>query len=156
MSDLNQRLIQAYHGNKGLHQEQDNYYLGTFRERVVLTATRQQCQEETFARYFPTVLKQVKDTYPNVTVKISAKLPTDKQITLLQASQKEDLSATIIADNTEQSPYGLVIHSDTAENRPEIAIEEVFPEMAIKHHSEQPTAKPNFWQRLFQTAKDKE
>lgn len=152
MSDLNQRILQASQQDRGLHSKDQKDYLGTFGERVVLTALLSDCRQEKFQKDLPVFLTKIRESYPKVSLKINAKLASSQQVTILQEAQSQGMTATVVDDTSGTSPYGIVIHTDKAENCPKTDVREVFPEFFVeKTQSEQgpATAKKGFWQKLF-------
>lgn len=149
MSDLNQRLIQSSLGENRLHPDQQKAFLGTFRERVILTLSLIDCRSQAFAPCLPKILEHLQANYPTMTVKINGRLDLDRQLFALETAQKLGLSTSVLDDQTSQSPYGLVIHTDKAENCPVIAVEQALSDLWQTKIEPPANQKKGFWQKLF-------
>ncbi len=126
MADLESKVLQAATGEKRLNPDEQRLYFGTFAERVVLSIP---LEDDTLS------------------VKISPKLSVSNQVFYMKIAQELGNQATIVDEKNAQSPYGIIVHSNQAENVDTPLLSEQFPTQQ-KETKEAP-AKKGFLSKLF-------
>lgn len=144
---LDKKIQQMATGEHRLDPDQQRHYLGTFAERVVLLGTIADAQHAIFIDNLETILQDYHSKYPNLQLKVSARLDNALEISYLKAAQAIGIPATVVDEEKAQSPYGFVLHTDKAEQLSEIEVQELYPDYFV----DEPTqpAKKSFWQKLF-------
>lgn len=77
MTELDNKILQKASGENRLDPDQQRYYLGTYKERVVLHLSLKEAQEEKFQLAITSALNNLILEYPNLSLKLSPNLPTD-------------------------------------------------------------------------------
>ena len=149
MDDLEQKILQSAQGERRLKATEQQQFLGTFAERVILSVFLKDAEKSQVLSQFDSILSDMKDKYDSPALKISDKLTVTIQMAYMKKAQAAGLAATIIKEDGAQSPFGLILHTDQAENIAHTDIKELYPQYFKK---ENPTDKPNkqsFWQKLL-------
>ena len=146
MTDVNQKIMERASGNRVLNPDEQRRYLGTFKERVLVTITNDDIYNQNILPLFSQALDETQREVQPVKVTISSKIASDRQIALLTAAKQRGLAATIMDNKDSNSPYSVVIYTDHAVNRPETDILALFHQEAKETES-----KPSkgFLKRLF-------
>lgn len=126
MSDINQKIMERAAGNRLLNPDEQRYYLGTFRERVLVTISNQDIYNKSILSLFSKALDNLTKEVSPVKVAISSQISSERQIALLTSAKKKGLAATIIDDKISNSPYSAVIYTDHAINREETDLLSLF------------------------------
>ncbi len=99
--------------------------------------------------HFPLILKKLLAVYPNLSLKLSPNLSDQTQFTYIKGAQTLNISATIVDEAKAHSPYGIVVHSDKAENLDKILFSELYPDILAPKQTEQIVEKRGFFTKLF-------
>lgn len=126
MSDVNQKIMERAAGNRILNPDEQRYYLGTFRERVLVTIPSEAIYNKAILSLFSKALDDLTKEISPVKVAISSQISSERQIALLTSTKQKGLAATIIDDKTSNSPYSVVIYTDHAINREETNLLSLF------------------------------
>ena len=116
MTSLENKVLQCASGEKRLNPDELRQYFGTYAERVVLAVLLENTEKKTVIDNFPQILKDLLAVYPNLSLKLSPKLADQTQFTYIKTAQALNISATIVDEAKAHSPYGLIVHSNQAEN----------------------------------------
>ncbi|WP_286783195.1 YueI family protein [Streptococcus sp. UBA4344] len=146
MTDLENKVLQAATGEKRLNPDEQRLYFGTFAERVVLSIPLEESRLEDVQNRFSDILGQLNKKYDTLLVKISPKLSVSNQMFYMKTAQELHIQATIVDEKNAQSPYGIIVHSNQAENVANPLLSDQFP---ISHNEPKEAPKKGFWSKLF-------
>lgn len=150
MTDINTKIIQAASGEQRLKPDEQGQFLGTFKERVVLTIAKEDALTDLINSQLTAILSHYQEIYINLTLKINGELPSSKQLLLFEKAQQLHLDSMIVNDTNSHSPFALVLHTDKAENKTITDIKALFPEQWQTIPLDTPQEKKKgFWQQLF-------
>ncbi len=146
MSDLESKVLHAAAGEKRLNPDEQRLYFGTFAERVVLAIPLDDSRLANTKNRFEDILKALTEDYEVLFVKISPKLAVSDQCYYMKIAQNLQIQATIVDEKNAHSPYGIIVHSNQAENvdNPLLAVR--FPQT---HDKPKEAPKKGFWSKLF-------
>lgn len=143
---LDQQLIQMASGEHRLDPDQQRRYLGTFAERLVLSAKLADATQPKLLEGLEPILSKTLASFPQLQLKLSAQLDAKTQMTYLKTAQKLGIAATIVDEDGAKSPYGFVLHAGQAVDVQETDVRARYPELFTA--SEAPDKK-SFWQKIF-------
>lgn len=69
--------------------------------------------------------------------------------TYIKTAQALNISATIVDEAKAHSPYGIIVHSDKAENLDKVLFSEIHPDILAPQKTEQAITKKGFFAKLF-------
>ena len=141
MTSLEDKVFQCASGEKRLNPDELRQYFGTYAERVVLAVLLEDAEKKIVIEHFPLILKKLLAVYPN--------LSDQTQFTYIRGAQTLNISATIVDEAKAHSPYGIVVHSDKAENLDKILFSELYPDILAPKQTEQIVEKRGFFTKLF-------
>ena len=146
MSDLESKVLHAAAGENRLNPDEQRRYFGTFAERVVLSIPLDDSHLEDTKARCEDILKHLASDYDTLFVKISPKLAVADQCYYMKIAQNLEIQATIVDEKNVHSPYGIIVHSNQAENvdNPLLAVR--FPQA---HNKPKEAPKKSFWSKLF-------
>lgn len=150
MTDLEKTIIAKASGETRLNPDEQRRYLGTFAERVVLSVLLEDSETPPLKEGFEGILDTLLAQYDELTVKISPQLDLLNQMFYLKKATDKGLKASIVDDTQTRSPYGLIIHTNQAENISNPDIKQLYPHLFNATTSEKCNT-PTFWQKLFGT-----
>ena len=147
MTDLSKQILEKANGGLKLNPDEQRRFLGTFEERVLGYADLETADDDKFKNGFLTIIETFKkDTQP-LFVKISPQVEFDKQVFYLKQSKDADCQATIVSEDHNSSPFGLVIHSDAPVQINEKDLKKAFPDLwQEKEMKKTPTS---LWKKWF-------
>ncbi|MDD6384431.1 MAG: YueI family protein [Streptococcus hyointestinalis] len=148
MTDLDKQILQKATGETRLNPDEQRRYFGTFRERVVLTIALQEAQTEGIQKTFSQALERLLQTFSPLSVKISPKLSTETQIFYMKKAQDKGCSATIVDETAANSPFGIIVHTNKAENIESTDFAVQFPDLLEAKPTPHPQ-KESFFKKLF-------
>ena len=119
MTSLEKKVLQCASGEKRLNPDELRHYFGTYAERVVLAILLENAEKKTVIEEFPKILKDLSLTYPHLSLKLSPNL------------------------------YGIIVHSDKAENLDKVLLSEINPDILAPQKTEQTVTKKGFFAKLF-------
>lgn len=99
---------------------------------------------------FDQVLQDLKTKYDSLSLKISPKLSLTNQMLYMKKTQEAGLIATIVAEDKSDSPFGLLVHTDKAENIDNPDIKALYPQLFTNGKETGQPHKKTFWQKWFQ------
>lgn len=144
MTSLENKVLQCASGEKRLNPDELRQYFGTYAERVVLAVLLENAEKKTVIDHFPQILKDLQAVYPNLSLKLSPKLADQIQFTYIKTAQALNISATIVDEAKAHSPYGLILHSNQAENLDKVLFSELYPDILAPKETEPVTEKRDF------------
>ena len=147
MTSLEDKVFQCASGEKRLNPDELRQYFGTYAERVVLAVLLEDAEQKIVIEHFPLILKKLLAVYPNLSLKLSPNLSDQTQFTYIRGAQTLNISATIVDEAKAHSPYGIVVHSDKAENLDKILFSELYPDILAPKQTDQilSSAKENLY-----------
>ncbi len=136
-------------GTPLLKPDEQNKYLGTFKERCVAVLSKDQGSKERLQE----LLKGEIEKHPGGRLLINDELPSDQQEIYLQLALEEKIPFTIVnRDITkDQTEVGVVYALDDVSGVKTLDLEEKYPVNVVKKESsevKEEKSKP-FWKRLF-------
>ena len=146
MTDLSKEIMEKAHGGLKLNPDEQRRFLGTFEERVLGFADIETTNDDKFKNNFPTILNCLKETTEPLFVKISPQVEFDKQVFYLKHAKDDNCQATIVSEDHNSSPFGLVIHSDVPVQTSEKDLRKAFSDLWQERETKAPTS---LWKKWF-------
>ena len=148
MTDLQKTILQKASGENRLDPDQQRLYMGTFRERVLLTLSFSEATSKDFQGQFSAICKELKGKYPQLFLKISPNLSDSLQISLMKEAQAIQITTTIVDEKLAASQFALLFHTDHAVDLENISLDHIFPDL-FKQTPPETKEKKGFWQKFF-------
>ena len=145
MTDVSKQILEKAHGGLKLNPDEQRRFLGTFEERVLGYAELATANEDKFQKAFLTILETFKKETEPLFVKISPQVVFEKQVYYLKQAKDADCQATIVSEEHNSSPYGLVIHSDVPVQTSEKDLRKAFSDLWQEKETKAPTSLWNKW-----------
>ena len=146
MTDVSKQILEKAHGGLKLNPDEQRRFLGTFEERVLGYAELATANDDKFQKGFLTILETFKKETEPLFVKISPQVEFDKQVYYLKNAKDSDCQATIVSENHNSSPFGLVIHSDVPVQTSEKDLRKAFSDLWQEKETKAPTS---LWKKWF-------
>lgn len=146
MTDVSKQILEKAHGGLKLNPDEQRRFLGTFEERVLGYAELATANDDKFQKGFLTILETFKKETEPLFVKISPQVEFDKQVYYLKNAKDSDCQATIVSEDHNSSPFGLVIHSDVPVQTSEKDLRKAFSELWQEKETKAPTS---LWKKWF-------
>ena len=146
MTDVSKQLLEKAHGGLKLNPDEQRRFLGTFEERVLGYASLETANDDKFQKGFLTILECLKKETEPLFVKISPQVVFDKQVYYLKQAKDADCQATIVSEDHNSSPFGLVIHSDVPVQTSEKDLRKAFSDLWQEKETKVPTS---LWKKWF-------
>lgn len=147
MTDISKQILEKAHGGLKLNPDEQRRFLGTFEERVLGYADLEIADDDKFKNGFLTIIETFKKETQPLFVKISPQVEFDKQVFYLKQSKDADCQATIVSEDHNSSPFGLVIHSDSPVQTSEKDLRKAFSD--LWQEKEMKKAPTSLWKKLF-------
>ena len=147
MTDVSKQILEKAHGGLKLNPDEQRRFLGTFEERVLGYAELATANEDKFQKAFLTILETFKKETEPLFVKISPQVEFDKQVYYLKNAKDSDCQATIVSEDHNSSPFGLVIHSDAPVQTSEKDLRKAFSD--LWQEKELKKAPTSLWKKWF-------
>lgn len=147
MSDqLQQHLDKSLYGAPKINPEEQAKYLGTFRERCLLSMTKSEMQNPKLQ----TTLKNHLAEFKGYKALLNAKLPESLQTTYLTILSQAQIPFTVTESSQpcNEDSIGLLIVDSQAVNEAIIDIAEKYPQNT-KDKEPTPKKHESFWHKLF-------
>ena len=116
MTDLSKEIMEKANGGLKLNPDEQRRFLGTFEERVLGYADIKTSNSPQLQKGFLKVLKSLSEQANPLFVKISPNVDSSVQLSYLKQAKEFGCQATIVSDEHNSSPFGLVIHRDAPVN----------------------------------------
>lgn len=146
MTDVSKQILEKAHGGLKLNPDEQRRFLGTFEERVLGYAELATANDDKFQKGFLTILETFKKETEPLFVKISPQVVFEKQVYYLKQSKDADCQATIVSEDHNSSPFGLVIHSDVPVQTSEKDLRKAFSDLWQEKETKAPTS---LWKKWF-------
>ena len=147
MTDISKQILEKANGGLKLNPDEQRRFLGTFEERVLGYAELATANDDKFQKGFLTILETLKKGTEPLFVKISPQVVFEKQVYYLKQAKDADCQATIVSEDHNSSPFGLVIHSDTPVQASEKDLRKVFSDLWQEKEMEK--APTSLWKKWF-------
>ena len=146
MTDISKQILEKAHGGLKLNPDEQRRFLGTFEERVLGYAELATANDVKFQKAFLTILETFKKETEPLFVKISPQVVFDKQVYYLKQAKDADCQATIVSEDHNSSPFGMVIHSDSPVQTQEKDLKKAFSDLWQEKETKAPTS---LWKKWF-------
>ena len=146
MTDVSKQILEKAHGGLKLNPDEQRRFLGTFEERVLGYAELATANDDIFQKGFLTILETFKKETEPLFVKISPQVEFDKQVFYLKHAKDDNCQATIVSEDHNSSPFGLVIHSDVPVQTSEKDLRKAFSDLWQEKETKAPTS---LWKKWF-------
>ena len=146
MTDVSKKILEKANGGLKLNPDEQRRFLGTFEERVLGYAELATANDDKFQKAFLTILETFKKETEPIFVKISPQVEFDKQVFYLKHAKDSDCQATIVSEDHNSSPFGLVIHSDVPVQTSEKDLRKAFSDLWQEKETKAPTS---LWKKWF-------
>ena len=146
MTDISKQILEKAHGGLKLNPDEQRRFLGTFEERVLGYAELATANDDKFQKGFLTILETFKKETEPLFVKISPQVVFEKQVYYLKQAKDADCQATIVSEDHNSSPFGLVIHSDVPVQTSEKNLRKAFSDLWQEKETKAPTS---LWKKWF-------
>ena len=146
MTDVSKQILEKAHGGLKLNPDEQRRFLGTFEERVLGYADLEIADDDNLKNGFLTIIETFKKETQPLFVKISPQVEFDKQVFYLKQSKDADCQATIVSEDHNSSPFGLVIHSDAPVQTSEKDLRKAFSDLWQEKETKAPTS---LWKKWF-------
>lgn len=146
MTDVSKQILEKAHGGLKLNPDEQRRFLGTFEERVLGYAELATANDDKFQKGFLTILETFKKETEPLFVKISPQVEFEKQVFYLKNAKDSDCQATIVSEDHNSSPFGLVIHSDVPVQTSEKDLRKAFSDLWQEKETKAPTS---LWKKWF-------
>ena len=146
MTDVSKQILEKAHGGLKLNPDEQRRFLGTFEERVLGYAELATANDDKFQKGFLTILETFKKETEPLFVKISPQVEFDKQVYYLKHAKDDNCQATIVSEDHNSSPFGLVIHSDVPVQTSEKDLRKAFSDLWQEKETKAPTS---LWKKWF-------
>ena len=124
MTDLSKEIMEKANGGLKLNPDEQRRFLGTFEERVLGYADLKTSNSPQLQKGFLKVLESLNEQASPLFVKISPNVDSSVQLSYLKQAKEFGCQATIVSEEHDSSPFGLVIHTDAPgrkkRNRPNL------------------------------------
>ena len=146
MTDVSKQILEKANGGIKLNPDEQRRFLGTFEERVLGYAELATANDDKFQKGFLTILETLKKETEPLFVKISPQVVFEKQVYYLKQAKDADCQATIVSEDHNSSPFGLVIHSDVPVQTSEKDLRKAFSDLWQEKETKAPTS---LWKKWF-------
>ena len=146
MTDVSKQILEKAHGGLKLNPDEQRRFLGTFEERVLGYAELATANDDKLQKGFLTILETFKKETEPLFVKISPQVEFEKQVYYLKQAKDADCQATIVSEDHNSSPFGLVIHSDVPVQTSEKDLRKAFSDLWQEKETKAPTS---LWKKWF-------
>lgn len=145
--NLQKHLDAGRYGTPKINPDEQKEYLGTFRERCLLSMTIKEMQDK---ENEVGLLKEI-EKEPSARILINGAVSTSLQQQYINVAVKKGIDFTVVSDAIadDDSKIGLLLVADYAVNIPVIDVEKKYPELHEAVEDEKPKEKSSFWNRLF-------
>ena len=146
MTDVSKQILEKANGGLKLNPDEQRRFLGTFEERVLGYADLEIADDDNLKNGFLTIIETFKKETQPLFVKISPQVEFDKQVFYLKQSKDADCQATIVSEDHNSSPFGLVIHSDAPVQTSEKDLRKAFSDLWQEKDTKAPIS---LWKKWF-------
>ena len=145
MTDVSKQILEKAHGGLKLNPDEQRRFLGTFEERVLGYADLETANDDKFQKGYVSILVSLKKETEPLFVKISPQVVFEKQVYYLKQAKDADCQATIVSEDHNSSPFGLIIHSDAPVQINEKDLKKAFSDLWQEKETKAPTSLWKKW-----------
>ena len=146
MTDVSKQILEKANGGLKLNPDEQRRFLGTFEERVLGYADLETANDDKFQKGYVSILVSLKKETEPLFVKISPRVVFEKQVYYLKQAKDADCQATIVSEDHNSSPFGLIIHSDAPVQINEKDLKKAFSDLWQEKETKAPTS---LWKKWF-------
>ena len=146
MTDVSKQILEKAHGGLKLNPDEQRRFLGTFEERVLGYADLETANDDKFQKGYVSILVSLKKETEPLFVKISPRVVFEKQVYYLKQAKDAGCQATIVSEDHNSSPFGLIIHSDAPVQINEKDLKKAFSDLWQEKETKAPTS---LWKKWF-------
>ena len=146
MTDVSKQILEKANGGLKLNPDEQRRFLGTFEERVLGYADLETANDDKFQKGYVSILVSLKKETEPLFVKISPQVVFEKQVYYLKQAKDADCQATIVSEDHNSSPFGLIIHSDAPVQINEKDLKKAFPDLWQEKDTKAPIS---LWKKWF-------
>ena len=146
MTDVSKQILEKANGGLKLNPDEQRRFLGTFEERVLGYADLETANDDKFQKGYVSILASLKNETEPLFVKISPQVVFEKQVYYLKQAKDADCQATIVSEDHNSSPFGLIIHSDAPVQINEKDLKKAFSDLWQEKETKAPTS---LWKKWF-------
>ena len=146
MTDVSKQILEKAHGGLKLNPDEQRRFLGTFEERVLGYADLETANDDKSQKGYVSILVSLKKETEPLFVKISPRVVFEKQVYYLKQAKDADCQATIVSEDHNSSPFGLIIHSDAPVQINEKDLKKAFSDLWQEKETKAPTS---LWKKWF-------
>lgn len=146
MTDVSKQILEKAHGGLKLNPDEQRRFLGTFEERFLGYADLETANDDKFQKGYVSILVSLKKETEPLFVKISPQVVFEKQVYYLKQAKDADCQATIVSEDHNSSPFGLIIHSDAPVQINEKDLKKAFSDLWQEKETKAPTS---LWKKWF-------
>lgn len=146
MTDLSKEIMEKANGGLKLNPDEQRRFLGTFEERVLGYADIKTSNSPQLQKGFLKVLKSLNEQANPLFVKISPNVDSSVQLSYLKQAKEFGCQATIVSEEHDSSPFGLVIHTDAPVTTTDKDLRSAFADL---WEEEKKPTKPSLWKKWF-------
>lgn len=146
MTDLSKQILEKANGGLKLNPDEQRRFLGTFEERVLGYADLETANDDKFQKAYVSILESLKKETEQLFIKISPQVVFEKQVYYLKQAKDADCQATIVSEEHNSSPFGLVIHSDAPVQTNEKDLRKAFSDLWQENETQAPIS---LWKKWF-------
>ena len=146
MTDVSKQILEKANGGLKLNPDEQRRFLGTFEERVLGYAVLEIADDDNLKNGFLTIIETFKKETQPLFVKISPQVEFDKQVFYLKQAKEAECQATIVSEDHNSSPFGLIIHSDAPVQTSEKDLRKAFSDLWQEKDTKAPIS---LWKKWF-------
>ena len=145
--ELQKHLDHGRYGAPNLKPDEQRQYLGTFRERCLLSMTVRQMEQPPLKK----ILDQHLTEFAGHSILLNGSMPESLQNEYIQLASQHHFPFTIVTteDTCTEDAIGLLIIATEAVDVPVIDIEQQFPTQTETQKVNSAEPKKHFWDKLF-------
>ncbi|OFI48699.1 hypothetical protein BG261_07340 [Floricoccus tropicus] len=147
-TNLKNRIDMAANGEHRFNPDEQRKYLNTFRERVILIITYDDCMKKEVLSSFDKILEDIQSKYDDITVKINGTLPDDISMAYVKKAKDHNAAVTIVAEPWESTVFGIIIHSSKAVNIEHCDIYDQYKDILTTRETIK-KKKESLWKKIF-------
>lgn len=148
MSEMDPHLQNALYGTPKLNPDEQNKYLGAYRERVYAVQSESSLENEDIMALWADFLKK----YPDAVLKLNGHLETDELMPYMQLAKKYNVEFSMVTDSASaRNNLVAVLVADHAVHKQDISLEDMLankakPEVVVESNE---APKKKWYQRFF-------
>lgn len=148
MSEMDPHLQNALYGTPKLNPDEQNKYLGAYRERVYAVQSESSLENEDIMALWADFLKK----YPDAVLKLNGHLETDELMPYMQLAKKYNVEFSMVTDSASaRNNLVAALVANHAVHKRDISLEDMLankekPEVVVESNE---APKKKWYQRFF-------